>query len=170
VENAIVEYATKEQAHAVRQRKTQVIEESLAQIVKRAGALTAAAVIAAATDEEHPLHEYFEWDDTEAASKWRLAQATAMIIGTRYVCYLKEKQRGRKPIEATAAAKGITVRRFLPAFQTPGFRERAEVMADKDARRSMVEKKLSALRGWCNSVVDIAELAEIRTQVLTLIA
>lgn len=41
--------------------------------------LTAEATVEAARDEESPLHSQFEWDDTEAAQHYRLAQARALI-------------------------------------------------------------------------------------------
>jgi len=171
METGLVEYISKEQSRVVRKRKTQVIEESLDQIVAQTGMVTAEQVITAAARPEHPLHEYFTWDDTEAAAKWRRAQATAMIIATKYVCYLKEaRQKKGKPLAAAASAKAVPVRRFLPAFKAEGFRDRAEVLSDEESRKFLVEKKLSVLRGWCQSVIDIPELSDVRTQVLSAIA
>lgn len=43
------------------------------------GALTPALVVEAARDPEHPLHSRFEWDDTAAAEKWRLEQASQLL-------------------------------------------------------------------------------------------
>ena len=43
------------------------------------GALTPALVVEAATPAEHPLHHRFEWDDTAAATKFRLVQAAELI-------------------------------------------------------------------------------------------
>lgn len=47
------------------------------------GRITPALVVAAATDPESPLHSRFEWDDTEAARKYRLAQASDLIRSVR---------------------------------------------------------------------------------------
>lgn len=46
---------------------------------KGGGALTAEAVLSAASDSKSPLHPWFDWDDTEAARKWRLEQARRLI-------------------------------------------------------------------------------------------
>lgn len=165
-----IEYMSKEESKVVRKRKTQVIEESLAVIVKKTGNITASQIVDVARSPKHPLHEYFTWDDTEAAEKWRKAQATAMIMATQYVCYLKAAKKGRKPVEATAAMKATPVRRYLPAFTAEGFRERADVLSDEEARKFLVERKLSVLRGWCRSVVDVPELDALRTQISSLIA
>ena len=48
------------------------------------GYLTPALVVDAARDTDHPLHSQFEWDDTAAAEKYRLHQASALLrITTR---------------------------------------------------------------------------------------
>jgi hypothetical protein len=36
-------------------------------------------VVKAAREPSHPLHKKFDWDDTRAAQKWRLAQARDLI-------------------------------------------------------------------------------------------
>lgn len=43
------------------------------------GRLTPAAVVAAATAENHPLHDRFEWDDKVAGHRYRLSQARDLI-------------------------------------------------------------------------------------------
>lgn len=41
-------------------------------------------VVRVARDRSSPIHKYFEWDDTEAAKKWRMHQAR-MLIASLYV-------------------------------------------------------------------------------------
>lgn len=54
--------------------------EALKEIARRdGGLLRPAAVVDAARDEKSPLHGAFEWDDTEAAQKYRLLQAQSLI-------------------------------------------------------------------------------------------
>ena len=55
------------------------IVSELRTIYERDGALTPEAVLAAAADESSPLHDQFVWDDTEAARRYRLEQAGALI-------------------------------------------------------------------------------------------
>lgn len=43
------------------------------------GILTAQAIVTAATPEEHPLHDKFEWDADAAAAKYRLQQARNLV-------------------------------------------------------------------------------------------
>ena len=41
--------------------------------------LVAEDVVEKAAHPDHPLHSFFEWDDTEAAHQWRISQARALI-------------------------------------------------------------------------------------------
>lgn len=65
------------------------------------GILTPALVVDVARDPEHPLHSRFEWDDTIAASKWRLEQAGQLLR----VTFVFD---GKKPrdLRAFVAVKG----------------------------------------------------------------
>ena len=54
--------------------------EALKEIARRdGGLLRPASVVDAARDDKSPLHGAFEWDDTEAAQKYRLLQAQSLI-------------------------------------------------------------------------------------------
>lgn len=49
------------------------------------GRLTPDAVVEAASEPDSPLHPCFEWDDTEAAARYRLDQARTLIRSVRVV-------------------------------------------------------------------------------------
>lgn len=55
------------------------IRATLLEIVQRDGSLTPESVLAEAENESSPLHDQFCWDDTEAARRFRLWQASALI-------------------------------------------------------------------------------------------
>lgn len=44
------------------------------------GLVQAERVVEAASNPDSPLHRFFEWDDSEAAHQWRLAQARRLIV------------------------------------------------------------------------------------------
>lgn len=48
------------------------------------GALNAEIVLEEASDPRHPLHNRFDWDDTEAAHQWRLRQASQLLRVVRF--------------------------------------------------------------------------------------
>lgn len=48
------------------------------------GKITPEALVAAARDPDSPLHDYFEWDDSTAAEKYRMMQARTMLRSCHY--------------------------------------------------------------------------------------
>lgn len=165
-----IEYVPAAEANVVRKRKTAVVEAALSAMVKDHGTVSAQIILEDAKSSEHPLHEYFEWDDSAAANKYRLRQAYEMIMATKFVCFLKEDRRKKiASIVTGSKPSAVPLRRFLPAFTQDGFRERVDVLADEEARKSLVERKLSVLKSWCRSVVDIDELSHVRNGVLALL-
>lgn len=55
------------------------IQQELQAIYDDTGLLTPTIVLDRARDPEHPLHRRFDWDDSEAAEKWRVHQAGQLI-------------------------------------------------------------------------------------------
>lgn len=53
--------------------------DTLLDLYDRDGGLRPDAVIEEARNEQSPLHEHFEWDDTEAAHRFRQSQARQLI-------------------------------------------------------------------------------------------
>ena len=52
----------------------------LLDLCKRDGVLTPEAIVEAAKDPASPLHREFEWNNSAAATAWRLHQARQLII------------------------------------------------------------------------------------------
>jgi hypothetical protein len=59
--------------------KIEVIGSALRSIWEDRGRLGAEDVVEVATPATHPLHDFFEWDDTEAGRKYRVWQAGQLI-------------------------------------------------------------------------------------------
>lgn len=59
------------------------ITAELQALYDRDGTLTPEQVVAEASAPDSPLHGYFEWDDSEAARRYRLVQARGLIIRCR---------------------------------------------------------------------------------------
>ena len=71
--------------HSLKNIDPQAAGLELERIRSTQGKLTADNVLDAAKDVESPLHEAFEWDDTEAARQHRLAQARRLIVSVRVI-------------------------------------------------------------------------------------
>ena len=55
------------------------LRDVLAQIEDAKGRLTPEAVVGAASDPDHPLHDRFDWDDATAAHTARIMTARRLI-------------------------------------------------------------------------------------------
>jgi hypothetical protein len=155
-------YQGKQEAGVVRERKATVIDRELKKIYKRDGTVLAIPLLDAARDPKHPLHHYFEWDDTVAAEKYRIDQAMRMIMTSKFVVMLNKSPRGVSDLHTRPAL----VRQFIPAFRGEGFKMRNEVLNDVEQRAAFVARKKEALRAWCASVIDIKEFDTMRGLIL----
>lgn len=57
----------------------QALGEAFEDIIRDRGELKPEALVEEARDPAHPAHRHFDWDDEEAAGKWRLQQARQII-------------------------------------------------------------------------------------------
>lgn len=153
-----LEYVGKEK----RERKSVVIDRELERIYKKHKVVTVDIVLTEAQKPTHPLHSYFEWDDQAAAQKYRTVQAYSLIVGSKFVVQLVENgQTTPRQVKGSA-----NVRRLVSAFRGEGFKLRTDALKDAESRSAIVETKRSQLRSWCNSVIDIDELSELRESIL----
>jgi hypothetical protein len=82
--------------------------DQLQAIYNRHKALTPQIVLTEATDPKHPLHHRFTWDETEAAERWRLYQAQALI---RSVNVVIDRGGSLPPISVRAFVSESEIRR-----------------------------------------------------------
>jgi hypothetical protein len=82
--------------------------DQLQAIYNRHKALTPQIVLTEATDPKHPLHHRFTWDETEAAERWRLYQAQALI---RSVNVVIDRGESLPPISVRAFVSESEIRR-----------------------------------------------------------
>lgn len=86
------------------------------------GRLTPAAVVKAATPLKSPLHSRFEWDDTVAGHKFRLAQAADMIREQR-VEYARDR-RGPKTVREYTST-------YEAGMERGGYKATEDLLADE---------------------------------------
>lgn len=153
-----LEYVGKEK----RERKSVVIDRELEKIYKKRGVVTVDVVLAEAAKPSSPIHTYFEWNDEAAAQKYRTVQAYSLIMSSRFVVQLVENGQ-TTPRKVKGSAQ---VRRLVSAFRGEGFKLRVDALKDAESRAAIVESKRSQLRSWCDSVIDISELGELRESIL----
>lgn len=98
--------------------------------------LTPELVLDEASSESHPLHGYFDWDDSTAAYKFRLNQASHLIRSIRIV-YRETAKGEAKSVRAWVAPR---MRSEPHAYQP------ADIVAADPLMRSMVLRQME--RDW----------------------
>jgi hypothetical protein len=159
----LTQYATKKEAGVKRERKSTIIDGELKRIYQHYGKVDAQILLNEATPKSSPIHKYFEWDDTEAAHRFRLQQATSMLVASKFVVMLKERDYS---VPTNVVARPVEVRQLVNVFKGEGFVMRNRVLKEDDLREALVAKKIQALRHWCDEACDVSELRRIRRAIL----
>jgi hypothetical protein len=126
--------------------KNDEIKKQLEAIANRPAGLNPRTLLKEAENPISSLHKYFEWDDTEAAQKWREAQAYDLI-------------RRIKVEVVTAEHKTLTVRAFWPikhveedgtidGAKRGSFMLVSNIIDDKEATRQVIENAKSELTAF----------------------
>lgn len=133
--------------------KIPIVVREIERIESRDGVITADAVLKAATPASSPLHEYFEWNNTEAAKKYRLWQAR-MLIRSVAVVY-EEDGRGkynRGFVNLNVTTDGTTERGYIGI---------ARAMNDTELRAQLLEQAKQEAVDWRNRYRNLTELASV---------
>jgi len=142
---------------------SEVIRQTLESIAyANNGYLKPELVVEAASDPMSPIHDRFEWDDTEAARYYRNVQA-GVLIRTIKIHIV------RKPVEASQPVLIETTRAFqsLPSDrshdpETHGsFQPVEKIMTDPEKRQELLATALKELAAYRKRYSNIAELAGV---------
>jgi hypothetical protein len=164
-----VEYRTKSESRLARERKTIAIERELDLIARdNGGSVSSRLLLERAMDPKNELHDRFEWDDKICGERYRLTQATAMILATKYIAVMSDEKDGlREVLHASAPAKldrRYSVRKFISTGDG-AYKPREVALNNQEDLQRIIERKLAVLRSWSKSVVDIHELDPVRTAI-----
>jgi hypothetical protein len=124
-----------------RPHETASLEEILGQLAqKNGGKLTPEQVLTAAKPKSSPLHQHFQWDDSEAAKQYRLMQAGQLIRRVR-ITYAPNEDRSFRvrayvnvipEVAEDESQRGHYVP-FETAMSIPNYREQLLANARRDA-------------------------------------
>jgi len=120
--------------------------KSLPGIRKKHGRLTAEIVLKEASAQTHPLHGYFEWDDTAAAHQYRLEQARLLLRSVLIV----DSTLARKPLRAYVA--------FDEPDHMADYVPMAEALSNSEYRAGLVSEAIDELRSWLARYDHLKEL------------
>lgn len=105
---------------------------------------TPAQILDKARDEQTELHKCFDWDDAEAAEKWRLQQARHIVCNL----VIKEKSDTPRP----------EVRVFFKTDADNGYKPTVLIMQDKDEYRKLLDRALAELTSFRAKYKTLVEL------------
>lgn len=117
-------------------------------------ALSAEVILEAAKSKSSPLHDYFEWDDTEAAHQWRLHKARILINHIEI-----EILNDGSPIIVRQYAH-VTQDELIPVDQQ-GYLNIETVMSDKFLRDRTIRIALEEAEIWMRRYQMYRELGAI---------
>lgn len=130
-------------------KRKEAIAARLAEIAKEhGGRLTPAAVVADARSQNSVLHDCFEWDDTKAASQWRIEQARALISSITVSIESNER----------IISAPFYVRDPSAANSEQGYTSVTSLRDDKALARDSLEYELRRAIGCLERVLDLAEV------------
>ena len=116
---------------------------------KNRGFLTPEAVVAYAKNKNSALHKYFTWNDTEAAERWRLEEASRLIRRIYVTVLPGKKQYKIRAYVSLSADRG-----------RGGYRDTIEVMSDEDLRIQMIEDVKEELQAFRKKLRVVSVVAD----------
>lgn len=117
------------------------------------GILQPEAVVEYAKDPNTALHSRFEWDDTEAAKRYRVWQARQLIKVTVNIL----------PNESETEYQ-VFVSLKSDRYNGGGYRALVDVMSDDQLRKQLLTQAYADFKVWQKKYQDLKELAPVFTE------
>ena len=125
----------------------QKIGETVAVLIKKyGGQITSGQLLNEAAKKRSPLHNLFDWNDTEAANKWRKMQAENLI---RSVHITYEDQSGP-----------VTIRAFVNT-EPQIYKPIISAMANIKDKSKVLNDALYELNCWKNKYNNLSEFSRL---------
>lgn len=126
----------------------QIAGETCAELAKN-GKLTARNLVEVSRPEGSPLHGEFEWNDSEAAERWREQQARVLIAS---IVYVDEQSSGSsEPVRAY-----FNLRVFDPEYESI-----ETIIRSKDKYADLMERAIRELQAFREKYRVLASLAPV---------
>lgn len=146
---------------------TPEIVDRLRSLEHENGRLLPADVVEDARDPDSPLHSHFEWDDSEAATKYRLQQAGAIIRSVKLEITVRDV-----PLSVVGYVRDPEL-----DTKTAGYRNVVNLRTEEDSARATIidemkrvsnavrrAKSLAAVLGFVEDIEAIDVLARTITE------
>lgn len=131
------------------------VAKILAALERDNGRLVPSDVVEAARDPNSPLHQHFEWNDSEAAEKYRLDQARTLIRSVK--------------IEVTVRDVPLSVVSYVrdpdADAQSAGYRNVAKLRTEEDAARATVVDEMKRVANAVRRAKTLAAVLGIASDI-----
>lgn len=134
--------------------KNTIVLQVLKDIEAEKGKITPQDVVEEAQDFNSPIHDYFEWDDSEAAEKYRLWQARQLIAS------VKVEWMG-KQTDAYYTARVVIDEEPQQAYYSA-----EKVFNNEDLYKQVLKSAVSELRYWQTKYKELKEIKEVINDVV----
>lgn len=131
-----------------------IVGHTIENIEKANGECTAKMLLDEARAEESPIHELFEWDDSIAAEKYRLKQATEIITAIAVV--IEDNLETPKKVRAFANVGARHKGSFIPM---------TTALAKEESRKVVLQHALEELKEFKAKYKNLEELAAIFSEI-----
>ena len=128
--------------------KKNAVDEIKRLIEKHRGILTPKQLVAAARPNDSPLHQYFTWDNTKAAERWRIYEAGRVLR----VCVEWLPQDKSGPVRVTA---------HLTSDTTGGYRALTTILSDTEMRKQLLADAMADIKVFQQKYEKLHELAVV---------
>ena len=131
-------------------KRKKIIKEAIDFIYERDGIVKPEAVLGYAEPEDSPIHKYFEWEDSKAATMYRLNQAMHLIVEVTVEYAGGERQAYHNVV--VELSEGIREQGYFPV---------EVVTSDEDKYRSAVAALVADLRSLQKKYEELQEMKEL---------
>ena len=121
---------------------------------KNGGSLVAANILEAAKNKKNPLHPEFEWDDSEAATQFRLTQARSLLRSLEVVY----EELPNTPLRAYEVVTQAAVR---DEPERKVYEPLSVIMADADKRGELLGRAIRDALTFRKKYHDLSELTKV---------
>lgn len=145
-------------------RREQLRAEMARIAEQNGGYLSPESVVDAARNENSPLHDRFEWDDSVAARHHRNLQAGVLIRMIKIT--VVRQPTSVKELQVTTTREYQSLPSDRKSKEVSGsFQPVVVIMSDAEKRKEMLATVLKELSAYRKRYADIAELADVWTAI-----
>lgn len=133
----------------------------LERIAKRDQEVVPLTVVEESRPDDAPLHSAFEWNDSDAAEKYREDQAKRLIGALKVVYVRNDTEEPLPPMRAYVSVVDDPEFEMFAPRPARHFRPIAKVMSEQDLRDQYRQQAFATLCSWRERYQDIDDFARI---------